>query len=112
MDCYRCGSRADYDRIAIDRSSGETLGRFCTDCEADLLARASETAPSSMAICLLCGGESDVLFPQWDALVEAEGETVDPEYTISLDTPACCLACAVWTASYPSDSSRDGVKTD
>ncbi|WP_423750983.1 hypothetical protein [Salinirarus marinus] len=112
MDCYRCGSRADYDRITVGRSTGDILGSFCTTCETDLMSREPETAAPSMATCRLCGGESDLLFPQWDALIEDGNETVTPEYTIALNTPACCLACAVWTASYPANAPRNRLRTD
>jgi hypothetical protein len=112
MDCFRCGRRADYDRVAVERSTGETLGSYCDDCEADLASRAADGSAPSMAACLRCGGDPDVLFPQWDTLVERDDGRIDHEYTISLDTPAYCLACAVWTASHPTERRSDRVATD
>lgn len=110
MDCFRCGRRAEYDRIAVDRSSGETLGSYCTRCERTLLSRTPEQSGAPLTTCRLCGDEPDVFFPQWDTLVENDGD-VEFEYTISLATPACCSGCAGRFAD-PSTGRDDRVATD
>jgi len=112
MDCFRCGRRGNYDRVAVERSSGEILGSLCPDCEDGIFSRGSGPSTPSMAVCLLCGGDSDVLFPRWDAVVEDDDGAVEHEYTVSLDTPASCLACAVWTAGDSSERSGDRAATD
>lgn len=95
MDCFRCGRHADYDRIAINRSSGTVKGSLCSECEASWMNGHSENDDLSMATCFECGSESEFLFPQWDSIVEKEDGTgsVDTEYRIRLVTPASCEQC-------------------
>lgn len=112
MDCFRCGRRREFDRLAVERRTGDVLGALCERCERAIVSHASETTRISMGRCLVCDAESDVLFPQWDTLVEDDDRTVEFEYTVALDTPATCTTCAVQTAIGQFERVGDRAATD
>lgn len=93
MNCYNCGGQGDYNRLAIDRASGQELGTLCEDCEERLLGNLAAFSIVGMGSCLTCDADSDVVFPKWDTIVESETGVTDVEYTVSLDTPAMCRSC-------------------
>lgn len=94
MECFRCEAEGEsFERVAVDRSSGGLLGTVCEVCEGELVPDAPDFVVF-MGTCLHCGGTSDVVFPQWDALVENGDGDVEVEYTVRLVSPAICRECA------------------
>jgi len=93
MACFGCGEPRSYDRVVIERATGETLGSVCSDCEAALVGAPAAQQIRSMATCLVCGADSELLLPRWDSLVEDDVGGVELEYTVSLTTPALCTTC-------------------
>jgi hypothetical protein len=94
MDCFRCGRHVDYDRVAVNRQSGDVEGSLCMDCEAAWMNGHRHNGHLSMATCFECGSESEFLFPKWDSIVERDdSDTVETEYHIQLVTPASCGQC-------------------
>lgn len=94
MDCFRCGQHVDYDRVAVDRTSGSVEGSLCMECEAAWMNGHAENGDLSMATCFECGDDSEFLFPKWDSIVERDDtNTVETEYKIRLVTPASCGQC-------------------
>jgi len=113
MECFRCGRYQDFDRIAIERQSGDILGVLCERCEQDFIHRGADASFVSIGTCLICGEAPDLFFPKWDTLVEEEEEATPRfEYTVSLDTPACCTTCAVQSGGIPIEHVGDRAATD
>lgn len=112
MDCVSCNTGVDYNRVAVDRPSGEIIGMICVPCGEDIMSRSDNTSALTMATCLLCGDKSDILFPKWDSIVEAEDGPKTVEYSIELTTPGLCESCL--TGKRPSSHVQipGGVKTD
>lgn len=93
--------------MAVERATGSVLGCFCESCEQELVDRTTSTTNLSMTTCLVCGDEATVLLPQWDTLVRDDDGVVTFEYTVALDTPGCCTACALGTGPVPVDGGRE-----
>lgn len=112
MDCVSCDADTDYNRVAVDRPTGEITGTICVQCREEIVSRSDSGSAPTMATCLSCGDPSDILFPKWDTIVETDDGPDTIEYTVELTTPALCEGCLA--AKRPTSQVRasDGVKTD
>lgn len=98
MQCYRCEGRGrSFERVAVDRATGELLGALCERCEAELSR--DDSADDFMGTCVNCRRSADLVFPQWDSILEDEdGAITDVEYTVRLTTLATCTSCLTRSA--------------
>jgi hypothetical protein len=65
-----------------------------------------------MATCSICGGDSDILFPEWDSIIETDDGLSEFEYTIELTTPAICEGCLDANRLSPPVQPAQGGETD
>ena len=93
MDCICCGVDDNHNRVAIERASGDPVGTVCIECEGTIIQELPRSMVLTMASCIVCGNESDLLFPEWDFIVENGSEIAEFEFDVSLSTPSLCLAC-------------------
>lgn len=112
MDCVSCHADTEFNRVAVDRSSGELTGTICVQCGDDFIPRADDAPVRSMATCSICGDPADVLFPKWDSIVETDDGRNAIEYTVTLTTPALCDECLDANRRSPRVQSPTGVETD
>lgn len=112
MDCVSCDSETDYNRVAVDRPSGEVTGTICVRCGEELVLRSDDAPGRTMATCAICGGTSDVLFPRWDSIVETDDGPETVEYTVELTTLALCEGCLAANRRSTRVRASDGGETD
>lgn len=112
MDCVSCDSETDYNRVAVDRPSGEISGAICVRCGAAVVSRSADAPGRTMATCAVCGDASDVLFPKWDSIVETDDGPETVEYTVELTTPALCERCLAADRRSTRIRASDGGETD
>lgn len=112
MDCVRCDADADYNRVAVDRASGEITGAICVQCGEDIVSRVDDATVRTMATCVNCGDASEVLFPKWESIVETDDGADTIEYTVELTTPGLCEGCLTASRRSAPVTSPDGVETD
>lgn len=112
MDCVNCDIESDYNRVAVDRPSGEITGVLCEQCGEDIVSRSDDAPVRTMATCLFCGNAPDVLFPKWESIVETDDGPRAVEYTIELTTPGLCDGCLAADHASSHVRSPSGVETD
>jgi hypothetical protein len=93
MNCICCGDDDDHNRVAIERASGDPVGTICTGCEGTIIQKLPRSMVLTMASCIVCGDESEFLFPEWEFIAENGSEITEFEFDVSLNTPSLCLSC-------------------
>lgn len=92
MDCISCTDDGAFNRVLVNRLTGEELGLYCADCEAETFgAVLDDTTWHQENGCSFCDGAGKYLLPQLDCLIEGDdGDARLVEYmTIDEDVSLC-----------------------
>lgn len=93
MDCIRCDATDAFNRVVVERATGELLGALCESCEtAEFGVTLRDTRWHHREGCAICGGDGSVALPFVEFLLEREDPTAEDvvEYDLTDGTVRFC----------------------
>jgi len=73
MDCLSCPDPGVVNRVLVNRLTGEEVGLYCEDCEAEAFGGVlGDPAWHQDNGCAFCEGSGTYLLPRVDCLIEAD----------------------------------------
>lgn len=95
MECIRCGTYGELNRVVVNQLTGRERGLLCEDCEAETFGRLLENpAWHQEHGCAFCDGDGRFVLPELDCLIEYDDADAPPlvEYGDAAEAVRFCEA--------------------